>query len=280
MRSLSLGVLASLLSAATALIITSTGSDAVSPLWLLLGQYLVGIVLAPPRRKPVAPLSLHALRLVAGLWAFGAYYVALGVPGASASQASMILNTAPIFATFYAVTQPRARFSALLAFAGVALSLVAQGKGFHFSQWQLLALSAAVAYAASFILLGMLSAKGESAGTTNSLYNLSSGVVIILLLVIIHPPLPVHWWPVFAVGGIAAVRIQVLTMAATTPEESARVSVLTNLAFLWLALAELLQGRSYSLGEWAALALVMLGVGLSPRSRPVPVTAVTQSRAE
>ncbi|NRB25985.1 EamA family transporter [Shewanella sp.] len=189
----------------------------------------------------------------------------------------MILNTAPIFATFYAVTQIRARFSALLAFAGVALFLLANNGGVDFSLWQLLALSAAVAYASSFILVGVLSSKGESPGTINSIYNFGAAVVTAIILIVYQPPLPLHWWPVFAIGAIAALRIQVITIAATTPEESARVSVLTNLAFLWLAIVEIVQGRSYSVVEWVALGLVILGVGLSPKATTKTSEATTKT---
>ncbi|WP_299010628.1 hypothetical protein [uncultured Shewanella sp.] len=269
MKSIILGILASLLSAATAIIIISTESGSLNPLWLLMGQYIVGICLSPPRQLPLASLSLHGLRLVAGLWAFGAYYLALSTEGSSAAETSMILNTAPIFATFYAVTHFRARLSALLAFIGVATMLLVSGDSSagYFNQGQLLALSAAIAYAASFIILGLLSSKGESPKTTNSIYNLCSCVIIAIILCIIQPPLPPTWWPVLAVGAIAALRIQVITLAATSPEASARVSVLTNLAFIWLALYEIFQGKNYSLLEWLALAVVMLGVGLSPSQK-------------
>lgn len=271
MQSLILGVLASLLSAATAWIISFSSGYSINPLWLLLGQYIVGVLLSPPRSKPVAPIYLHVIRLVVGIWAFAGYYIALATPGASAADASMLLNTAPIFATFYAVRQKRARLSAVLAFIGVALTLVSQHKGdLHFAMWQILALSSALAYAASFIILGVLGTKGEKAKATNSIYNLLSVVVIAILLIIIRPAFPVHWWPIVVVGGIAALRIQVITIAATSPEASAKVSILTNLAFVWLAIIELVQGEHYSLLQYASMALVILGVGISPRSKPTP----------
>lgn len=266
MQSLILGVLASILSAATAWVITYSSHYAISPLWLLLGQYIVGVILSPPKQKPVAPLYLHGMRLAAGIWAFAGYYIALATPSASASDASMILNTAPIFATFYAVKQKQARLSAILAFIGVALTLIAGHKGdLHFAMWQVLALSSAFAYAASFIILGILGSKGEKAKTTNSIYNLLSAVAICVLIAIFKPEFPLHWWPILVVGGIAALRIQVITVAATSPEASAKVSILTNLAFIWLAIAELIQGRHFSLLQYIAMALVILGVGISPR---------------
>ncbi|MCK6263969.1 DMT family transporter [Vibrio sp. ZSDE26] len=262
MQSLTLGIFASLLSAAIALIITSIGSQAVHPLWLLMMQYVVGSVIALPRNRPVVKLRLHGWRLITGLWAFGAYYVALGIQGASAAEASMILNSAPIFATFYAISQIRARLSAIIAFIGISMMLSANEAYIEFELWQLLALSAALAYAASFVILGRLSNLGEHPNTTNSIYNLLAGLAIGILLLVYQPALPTSWWPVFAVGGIAALRIQVLTFAASSVETSARVSVLTNLAFVWLALVEWFQGRMYSPFEWVAMVLVVAAMGL------------------
>ncbi|TFH93379.1 EamA family transporter [Vibrio ouci] len=262
MKSIALGVFASILSAAIALIITTTGSHSVHPLWLLMGQYIIGSGIAFPRSRPVVSLKLHGWRLITGLWAFGAYYAVLGMQGASAAEASMILNSAPIFATFYAIGQIRARLSALFAFIGIAMMLMANKTSIEFQLWQLLALSAALAYAASFIILGTLSRLGEPPMTTNSIYNLSAGGVIAILLLVYQPALPTSWWPVLAVGGIAALRIQVITYAANSPAAAARVSVLTNLAFVWLVLIEWFQGRTYSLTEWLAIALVIFAIGL------------------
>lgn len=262
MQSIILGVVASFLSAAIALIITGIGSEFAHPLWLLMGQYLVGSLIALPRSRPTAKLTLHGWRLFTGMWAFGAYYVALGIEGASAAEASMILNSAPIFATFYAVALLRVRISALIAFLGIAIMMSGNKTDLEFESWQLLALSATLAYAASFIILGTLSNLGEHPSTTNSIYNLSAGVVTGILLLIYRPALPTDWWPVFSVCGIAALRIQVLTIAASSPEASARVSVLTNLAFVWLALVEWFQGRTYSLMEWGAMVLVIIAMGL------------------
>ena len=267
MKSIILGVFASLLSAATAWVVSYSSNDYISPLWLLLGQYIVGIILSPPKLKPVAPFTLHGIRLAAGIWAFAGYYIALATPGASAADASMLLNTAPIFATFYAVKQNRARLSAILAFVGVALTIISEHKGgLHFAIWQFLALTSALAYAASFIILGLLADRGEKPKTTSSVYNLLSVLVIIILIAIYRPSLPIHWWPVIVVGGIAALRIQVLTIAVTSPEASAKVSILTNLAFVWLAIAEVIQGTHYTLLQWVSMALVILGVGISPGS--------------
>lgn len=207
--------------------------------------------------------------MVVGVWAFAGYYIALATHGSNAADASMLLNTAPIFATFYAVKETRARASAILAFIGVGLTLVAEHKGgFSFATWQMLALSSALAYAASFIVLGILGSKGEKAKTTSSIYNLLSVITIIILLAIFRPEFPAHWWPILVVGGIAALRIQVITIAAISPEASAKVSILTNLAFVWLAIIQIINGSNYSLLQWISMGLVILGVGISPRYKP------------
>ncbi|MDH4466761.1 MAG: hypothetical protein QE271_01780 [Bacteriovoracaceae bacterium] len=154
MNALIWGTIASLLSAVTALIVASSSANGVNPLWLLGAQYLVGIIFCPPKQYPVAPIKIHALRLVSGLWAFGAYYFALSFPDTGPKEASMILNTAPVFATFYAVPEFRTRLGAIFASAGVVLSLASSNTAlsFHFSY--VLALTAAFAYAASFYYFG------------------------------------------------------------------------------------------------------------------------------
>lgn len=263
MDGITLGVLASLLSAATAVIVARTGAEGVHPLWLLFAQYVVGAAFSPPRRLPAAPLKLHGLRLFAGLWAFGGYYAALASPGARAAEVSMVLNTAPVFAIFFATPNLKTRVGALLAFGGVMMALSGGSAGISFAASHLLAFTAALAYATSIIVLGSLATKGEAPSTTNSLYNSMAGVCVIMALLIARPPAPAAWWPVIAVGVIAAARIQILTIAAVSPAASARVSVLSNLAFVWLAAAEGFKGERQDPAGWAALALVLGGVVLA-----------------
>jgi drug/metabolite transporter (DMT)-like permease len=263
METLTLGFLASLLSAATALIVAFKGAHGVHPLWLLLAQYTVGVILSPPKKFPIIALKFHILRLFAGLWAFGAYYFALATAGALPSEMSMILNTAPVFVTFFSVRDFKSRLGAILAFLGVAATLSSKGMSLNLTHAHFLALTAAGAYAFSFVMLGFLAKSGEAPSTTNAFYNFAAGLCIGLLLIIIRPALPFEWWPVFAVGIIAAARIEILTRAATDPIESARVSVLTNLAFIWLAIVEVVQGVSHGPWEGVALVFVVVGVGLN-----------------
>lgn len=268
MRTLLLGAVASLLSAITALIVSSQGSASIHPLWLLIAQYLVGALLNPPHELPKAPLRLHALRSVVGVWAFAAYYAALSWPGASAIEVSMLLNAAPLLVTFQAVRDLRARAGAVLAFAGLALTLQPGTAGLNLNGSHLLAASAALAYAGSFLTLGQLALAGERARTTNGLYNLSAGMLTLILLAAIRPAWPASLWPVAAIGLIAAVRIHVITVAAHNPGDAALVSVLTNLAFFWLALADIYQGNIYGALKWTGLALVACGIGMTPLRRP------------
>jgi drug/metabolite transporter (DMT)-like permease len=263
MDGVTLGVLASLLSAATALIVARTGVAGVSPLWLLFAQYLVGAVFAPPRRLPAAPPRLHALRLLAGLWAFGGYYAALAAPGTRPAEISMVLNTAPVFAVFFATPSMTTRFGALLAFGGVILALSGGFGAMSVAAAHLLAFTAAIAYATSIVVLGILSREGEAPSTTNAWYNSMAGLCVLAALLIVRPPAPASWWPVLAVGVIAAARIQILTVAAVSPAASARVSVLSNLAFVWLAAAEAARGEHRGPAGWAALLLVLGGVALA-----------------
>jgi drug/metabolite transporter (DMT)-like permease len=255
-RGIALGTAASLLSAATALIVSRAGG--VNPLWLLLAQYLVGAAFSKPGR-PAAPRRLHALRLGAGLWAFGGYYLALSLPGSRAEDMSMLINTAPVFATFWTTPDRRARLGAVLAFAGVAAALGSGGLA-GLSKAHALALSAAAAYTVSIIVLGRLAEAGEPPATTNGFYNRAAGACVLLALGAARPGAPAHWWPVLAVGVIAAARIHILTVAAVDPAQSARVSVLSNLAFVWLAAAAAAQGAPQ---RWPALAVVVAGVLLA-----------------
>ena len=264
MRTVLLGTVASLLSALTALVVIRAGESSLSPLWLLLAQYVVGLLMSPPRSWPTAPIRLHAIRLVYGLWAFGAYYFALARPGASAIELSMILNAAPILVTFHVTRDYRARAGSLLAFLGVALTLRPGLDGLPLSASKLLAATAAVAYASSFVVLGALSASGERATTTNGLYNASAGLVVLLIVLVIKPKLPGQIWPILAVGFMAALRIQVITAAAISSRDSAIVSTLTNLSFFWLAGNDFVVGNTYDAAKWMGLALVATGIGLTP----------------
>lgn len=276
MRGTFLGILASLLSAAAAMSIARTENGGVNPLWLLLIQYLVGVTLAPPRRWPVAPLGLHALRLAAGLWAFGGYYLALASRNARPSEISMLLNTAPVFTTFIATRNRRARLGALLAFTGVAAELWNRVAHATISGPYILALTAAGAYTASFLLLGNLATAGEAPSTTNSVYNAAASLLVLLMLVAARPVAPTSWFAVAAIGMIAALRIQVLTIAAVNPREAARVSVLSNLAFVWMAIWEAIEGsRQYS--GWSPLLLVLAGTWLANTNSSKLVHIVRQS---
>lgn len=269
MRTLLLGIFASLLSAITAVIISGTSDALINPLWLLMAQFLAGAALSPGRIRRRAPLRLHVRRMLVGLWAFGAYYFALAWPGASAIEASMLLNAAPILVTFRTMRDIRSRAGALLAFAGLALTLQPGMQGFNLNGAHLLAASAALAYAGSFLSLGQLAAAGESPATTNRIYNRGAGLSTLLLLAIVRPAWPAQLWPVVAIGLIAALRIQVITVAARSPRDATLVSVLTNLAFFWLALADAYQGNSYAALKWMGLTLVACGVGMTPlRRRP------------
>lgn len=264
MRGTILGVVASLLSAATAWTVASTKARGVHPLWLLLAQYLIGAVLSPPRRWPVAPIRLHFLRLAAGLWAFGGYYAALVSVDAKPSEISMLLNTAPVFATFIATKSLRARLGSLVAFTGVAAMLWGVGSHAAFAPY-VLALTAAGAYVVSFLVLGHLSIAGERPSTTNSLYNGTACLLVGSLLVALRPGIPTSWLPIVLIGAIAALRIQVLTIAAVNPSEAARVSVLANLAFVWLAVAEEIYRQPHS-AHWGSLVLVVAGALLADRA--------------
>ena len=271
MNGITLGVLASLLSAVTALIVVRTGVEGVHPLWLLFAQYLVGAIMAPPRRLPVAPIRLHLLRLAAGLWAFGGYYAALAAPGTHPAEVSMVLNTAPVFAIFFATPSARARLGALLAFGGVILALSGGFGKMSIAAAHLLAFTAAIAYATSIVVLGLLAKNGDMPSTTNALYNSAAGLCVMGAIAVARPPLPASYWPVLAVGVIAAARIHILTVAAVDPAESARVSVLSNLAFVWLAIVEEMRGEHHGMLRWGALVLVLAGVVLAnARSAEVP----------
>jgi drug/metabolite transporter (DMT)-like permease len=260
MRGAALGVLASLLSAAAALIVARTGAQGVDPLWLLAAQYAVGALMAPPARRPSAPLRLHFLRLMAGLWAFGGYYLALGARGTRPSEISMLINTAPVLATFWTTRSRNARGGALIAFAGVAAALSGRAQAGGLQAAHAVALSAALAYAVSIVTLGKLSARGESPATTNAVYNWSAAAFVAAALLLRRPGGPASWAWVLAAGAIAAARIQILTIAAVDPAESARVSVLANLAFVWLALADAAKAGAGDPGHWGALAVVICGV--------------------
>jgi hypothetical protein len=271
-------MVASLLSAVTALIVSRTGAGGVHPLWLLLPQYLVGCVLSPPRRLPAAPVRLHVLRLLAGLWAFGGYYAALASPSARPAEISMLLNIAPVLATFFATPNKRTRLGALVAFCGVAATLGSQAGWTSLTGAHLLALSAAGAYATSIIVVGRLTEVGEAPSTTNALYNSAAGLCVTAALSAFKPASPPVLWPVVAIGVIAAVRIRILTEAAVNPPESARVSVLSNLAFVWLSIAEAVSGARYDARRLCALGLVVLGVMLgSPRPVGTQATPVASS---
>ncbi len=274
MRGIILGILASLLSAATALIVANTGTHGVNPMWLLLAQYIVGSLMAPPRRLPVVSIKWHFLRLVAGLWAFGGYYAALSLPHSRPAEISMLLNVAPVIATFFVSSRLQSRLGAVLAFIGVALALSANSTSAtfslgYFSTAHVLAFTAALAYAASIVLLGYLAKAGERPATTNSIYNLSAGICILLALLITRPSAPLSLLPVLSVGILAAIRIQVLTVAAVSPAESAKVSVLSNLAFVWLAIAAAVQGEHQGILQGIAIVTVMIGVVIASKSRSV-----------
>jgi drug/metabolite transporter (DMT)-like permease len=174
----------------------------------------------------------------------------------------MVLNTAPVFATFIAAPSLGVRLGALLAFAGVAAALWGEVGPAAIAAPHMLALTAAVAYAASILVLGHLAKAGEAPSTTNSLYNAAAGLCVGAALFAARPAAPASWLPVLSIGVIAALRIQVLTVAAVSPAVSARVSVLSNLAFVWLAIGEAARG-GHEPARWGALALVVAGTSLA-----------------
>ncbi len=268
MRGVFLGVLASLLSALTALIVADSGMKGIHPLWLLLAQYLVGMFMSPPRKLPIhAPIKWHLLRLVAGLWAFGGYYAALATPGSSPSEMSLVLNIAPVLVIFFSTSHWKSRLGSVLAFMGVILVLSKDLASLSFSHAHLLALSAAGAYAGSFLLLARLAQKGETPRAINSFYNFSAGICVLGTILIGQFSLPPIWWPALAVGCVAALRIQILTIGSVNPVESGKIAVLSNLAFVWLALVECCRGTHYDSQQLFAFALVSAGVVLANAPR-------------
>ncbi len=260
MQSIILGIIASILSSLTALTVSYTGHHNIHPLWLLLAQYIVGIIISRPKKLPSKLIQLHLIRLVAGLWAFGGYYVALSNYSINPTEASMLINVAPVFAIFIATPNVVTRLGSLLSFCGVIILIIGGLGKVSIVTGHFLALSAAIAYSASIIILGQLSKYGETPSTTNSFYNLVAALVILFIILLLRPPLPQIFWPVFLIGIIAAIRIQILTVAAVNPLESARVSVLSNLAFVWLAIIDQICGVSQGSLRWTALVLVIGGI--------------------
>ncbi|MDH4466762.1 MAG: hypothetical protein QE271_01785 [Bacteriovoracaceae bacterium] len=92
---------------------------------------------------------------------------------------------------------------------------------------------------------------------------MGAGVFVAIALAFIRPSIPTEWGSILVIGAIAAIRIQIISVAAKNPAESAKVSILSGLAFLWLAIAEVFQGHVPNIFEYLAMALVLSGVYLS-----------------
>lgn len=260
--SIFLGLAASLISALTALVVAKHCHSGSEVLYVLLVQYFIGSVINFRFGALKLKVSYHLLRLALGLWSFGGYFLALSQPGSSAATVSMILNSAPVLAVFFAPTGFRSKFGAFLAFVGlvIAVSLSSQTEmQLAFNLPLILVATAACAYAASFILLGVMRQAGESSRGINSTYNMSAFLVILLVLIFGKCSLPSTILPLVGVAGMSALRLQIITAAAKSPVISARVAVLANLSFLWLALYELVLGGRQSIYYWLGMLLVAVG---------------------
>jgi hypothetical protein len=175
----------------------------------------------------------------------------------------MLLNLAPIIAIFIASRSTRARSGALLAFAASVGVIGLTGWHASSAYARALVISAAMAYACSIPLLGWLQARGERASTTSGIYNAGGTLVVASLILLLQPKAPASWWPVLLVGCLSAVRLGMLAVAAKTPDISARVSVLSNLAFVWLAVWEQVTTGLASPLRWLPMALVVAGCALA-----------------
>jgi drug/metabolite transporter (DMT)-like permease len=269
MGAVALGILASLLSAANALVIGRSGVEGSQVLWLLLAQYVVGLVFAAPKRQPVAPLRLHFARLLCGLWAFGGYYLALAQRGGSLVEVSLLLNLAPLLATLVNTRSGSARLGAVLSFVGLILLLSRDGWPISSASARVLAMSASFAYALSITLLGYFPRFGESPRTTAGLYNLAGALCVVGAIAWLRPPMPPTWSAVVLVGALSAIRLLILTTLATDPAQSARISVLSNLAFVWLAIQEQFVASTWDLMRWTAMAVVIAGCAIANRFKAV-----------
>ena len=144
------------------------------------------------------------------------------------------------------------------------------------SRPHLLALTAAGAYTVSILVLGHLATAGEAPSTTNSLYNSAASFLVAAALVVVKPGAPASGLALLAIGAIAALRVLVLTIAAVSPRQAARVLVLSNLAFVWLAIGEALDSRPPSAARWGSLVLVVAGTLLANASSSQMVRITSQ----
>ena len=175
---------------------------------------------------------------------------------------TMILNAAPMLATLYATKASGPKTGAMIAFAGIILTLAIPGSGtfgISFNLPVVLVGTAALSYTASILWLGYMRQCGETATNINFVYNLGGFGVILILLTINGWSKPAHIPSLILVASMSAVRLQLHTIASRSKEISANVSVLSNLTFVWIAFYEALSGGDHPLSYWTGVVLVIIG---------------------